>query len=366
MRKCILFLEKMYIFASEITLMPENRNNYIAIAKALGIFLMVVGHSGCPTIICSFLYTFHMPLFFFFSGYFFKAIKNMDSYKEFCKRKVLGLYLPYLKWSIGFLIFHNFFCNVNIYNAITGSHPYQISDFIIQTIKAIFMTEYELLIRPFWFVKELLLSSICIATLSFFCNRFRPQIHIVFLLIILLIASIISKTTPHIPLIGDTSLLFFSMAYICSGSIFNKYEHNISVNNTFLAIVFIITLIGSMSLSSPIDMRYTTAKNIIPYYFFSVTGIYMIICISQKLDKSFLSNFLYYVGNHTMPILALNLLALKVGNLLKICIYDMPIVFLSSHPVISEHNYFFWIPYTIVGTSIPLTMHYIYNKYIHK
>lgn len=356
----------MFNFASEITLMPENKNNYIAIAKALGIILMVAGHSGCPTIICNFLYTFHMPLFFFFSGYFFKAIMNIDSYKAFCKRKVLGLYFPYIKWSIGFLIFHNILCDVNIYNAITGSHPYQISDFIIHTIKAIFMIDYELLIRPFWFIKELLFSSICIATVSLLCNHFRSQIHISILLIIILIVSIISKSAPNIPFIGDLSLLFFSIAYLYSGSIFKQYEHHFSISNKLLAIVFLITLIGSISLSSPIDMRYTTAMNIIPYYFFSLTGILMIICISKKLDKNALSNFLYYVGNHTMPILALNLLTLKVGNLIKICIYNMPIDYLSSYPVIGEHNHIFWILYTIVGTSIPLTIHYFYNKYIHK
>ena len=347
-------------------LMSQNKNNYIAIAKALGIILMVIGHSGCPTVICNFIYTFHMPLFFFFSGYFFKDINDMYSYKVFCKRKILGLYFPYLKWSIGFLIFHNFFYKVNIYNAITGSYLYQIRDFIIHAIKAIFMTDYELLIRPFWFIKELLFALICIATISLICNRFRPQIHIVLLLIIILIVSYITKKAPRLPLIGDTSLLFFSMAYIYSGSIFKRYEHHFSVNNLLLAMVFIITLIGSMSIPSPIDMRYTTATNLIPYYFFSLTGILMIICISKNLDKNAISNFLYYVGNHTMPILALNLLALKLGNLIKICIYDIPIEYLSSHPVIGEHNFYFWILYAIVGTSIPLTIHYIYHKFFQK
>lgn len=355
----------MFNFASEITLMPENKNNYIAIAKALGIILMVAGHSGCPTIICNFLYTFHMPLFFFFSGYFFKAIMNIDSYKAFCKRKVLGLYFPYIKWSIGFLIFHNIFYNVNIYNDITQSHPYQISDYIIHTIKAIFMIDYELLIRPFWFIKELLFASICIATISLLFNRFQSQLHISILLIITLIVSIISKSAPNIPLLGDISLLFFSMAYLYSGGIFRQYEDHFSVSSLLFVVLFIITLIGSISFSSPIDMRYTTAKNILPYYFISLTGILMVICISKKLDKNTLSYFLYYVGNHTMPILALNLLTLKIGNLIKICIYNMPIDYLSSYPIIEEHNHLFWILYTILGTSIPLTIYYFFNKYIY-
>ena len=54
----------------------KSRNNFISIAKAIGIILMVVGHSGCPAIINSFLYIFHMPLFFILSGFFYKS-KNL-------------------------------------------------------------------------------------------------------------------------------------------------------------------------------------------------------------------------------------------------------------------------------------------------
>ena len=62
-----------------------------------------------------------------------------------------------------------------------------------------------------------------------------------------------------------------------------------------------------------------------------------------------------------MPILALNLLALKVGNFIKICIYDMPIEMLSSYTIIYEHNRYFWIIYTIVGLSVPLLCSSLYN-----
>ena len=46
----------------------KKKNNFISIAKAIGIILMVAGHSGCPAIMNSFLYLFHMPLFFIIAG----------------------------------------------------------------------------------------------------------------------------------------------------------------------------------------------------------------------------------------------------------------------------------------------------------
>lgn len=47
----------------------KERNVTIDIMKGIGIILMVVGHSGCPSFLRNFIYTFHMPLFFMISGY---------------------------------------------------------------------------------------------------------------------------------------------------------------------------------------------------------------------------------------------------------------------------------------------------------
>lgn len=41
------------------------KNNYISIAKGIGIILMVAGHCRFPYLL-DFIYMFHMPLFFSF------------------------------------------------------------------------------------------------------------------------------------------------------------------------------------------------------------------------------------------------------------------------------------------------------------
>ena len=49
-----------------------NRNENVSLAKGLGIILMVLGHTGFSYYGNGFIYMFHMPLFFFLSGYFLK------------------------------------------------------------------------------------------------------------------------------------------------------------------------------------------------------------------------------------------------------------------------------------------------------
>ena len=63
-----------------------------------------------------------------------------------------------------------------------------------------------------------------------------------------------------------------------------------------------------------------------------------------------------------MSILALNLLALRIGNFLKIEIYQLPIDKMSSHTIISEYNDYFWLLYMIIGISIPLLLNFLYKK----
>ena len=66
-----------------------------------------------------------------------------------------------------------------------------------------------------------------------------------------------------------------------------------------------------------------------------------------------------------MPILTLNLLALKVGSVLKIWIYGLPIDQLASFTVIYDYNSWFWLIYTIIGVTIPLLIQVVYLKFVN-
>ena len=42
----------------------KQRIDWIDIAKGIGIFLMVVGHTSIPSFLSNYIFSFHMPLFF--------------------------------------------------------------------------------------------------------------------------------------------------------------------------------------------------------------------------------------------------------------------------------------------------------------
>ena len=76
------------------------------IAKAIAIILVVIGHyypENAPEwyrALHSWIYTFHMPLFMFASGYIYLSFKKDEGYFAFIKKKFRRLLVPYFIVSI--------------------------------------------------------------------------------------------------------------------------------------------------------------------------------------------------------------------------------------------------------------------------
>ena len=87
--------------------MSSNRNTIFDAVKALAIWLVVLGHciqylSGVDywnDALFQFIYSFHMPLFFMVSGFFFASSMKLGWWEFLCK-KALTLLLPCFIWGI--------------------------------------------------------------------------------------------------------------------------------------------------------------------------------------------------------------------------------------------------------------------------
>ena len=136
-----------------------EKDNYLSTAKAIGIILMVVGHAISQNFAYRFIYMFHMPLFFFCSGYFFKVPSSLEGVGRFAIKRFKGLYWPFVKWGIFFLLFHNIFCAWNLYDS-SYIYNYNSSEFFHRFKSLLLtMTGQEQLLDPFWFLKQLLLPE---------------------------------------------------------------------------------------------------------------------------------------------------------------------------------------------------------------
>lgn len=348
----------------------NNKNNNISIAKGLGITLMVMGHCGVPAPFDKLIYQFHMPLFFFCSGYFIKNITCKDSLFSFYYKRFKSIYIKFLLWSILFLLLHNVFYHINIYNDIAtfqGQHSYlyTLSDFVHKSIKIAFsMNEHEQLVRSFWFLKQLFLASLIVSSVIFIINKSTRNHHksIGILVFFFLLSTISKYLNWSLPAIWDISLVSMSCTFYMAGYVFRAYNVLEHLDRTrYSLICVIISLTGLFTLPWTNMLEYTT-KTIIPFYIVAFSGIVFIINLSRTIEKSGSRKMLYYLGQNTMVIFALHMLCFKIGNLIKLSVYNMPLWRLAEFQIIYDHNTWFWILYTIIGICMPLLIDFLMKQ----
>ena len=339
------------------------KDNYIATAKAIGIILMVVGHAISQNFAYRFIYMFHMPLFFFCSGYFYKVPTSLEGVGLFVQKRIKGLYFPFVKWGILFLIFHNLFCDWHLYN-ILDTNYYTIPDHLNRFRSLLLtMTGQEQLLDPFWFLKELILSSMLICVLTYVLRKydFKYKDIVVWLLFIFL--TVITKYYRFgLPIIWDVSIMFLSATFVFAGYMYRKVERNSFYSYKSLILCFGTLLLFVWVRNDYLDMLWYNSFNVLLYIPFALIGIFMIFAFSRLIERYSVKRFFYYLGNHTMIILVLHLLVFKIGNLTKIIIYGFPIEKLSDFKIIQEYNDYFWIIYTLIGIIIPLVYNIIWER----
>lgn len=75
----------------------KNRIEWIDSLKGFGIFCVTLGHLGCWYALEKHIYSFHMFLFFFLSGYLHN---RKYSKREYIKRKIKTIFVPFLIWNM--------------------------------------------------------------------------------------------------------------------------------------------------------------------------------------------------------------------------------------------------------------------------
>ena len=112
-------------------------------------------------------------------------------------------------------------------------------------------------------------------------------------------------------------------------------------------------------------------NKVVSFTFSAFSGILLTIYFSRQIESKmpFLKRSLYYIGNHTLEILALHFLVFRFVSYLFTIIYGIDIVHVAEHPVIkdivSPHCYW-WIIYSIAGIAIPLLFNKVWQITINK
>ena len=361
-----------------------QRNTVISICKALAIILMVIGHAEAPDAINLFLYEFHMPVFFITAGYFF-SLRYLTDETTFIKKRFKGLYVPFLKWAVFFLIIHNWMFDLGILNEQYGNwtggvtHPYswhQMQQNLWNMVTA--MGGYDqFLCGAFWFFRGLLVASIAylfiykgINSIVGRYSRFADYRELIVTIgvcvsMLLLAAWKTSEGLRILPLIQGGYREIMGTFFFGVGFLFRKWENQYRVSWWATIAFAVIVCLFSQYLTANMNWRSSFVQFLslpIP----AVCGFLMTYNIATYLNRQegIVKRFLVFCGDNTLPIFVFHIISYKLVSLLKIWYYDLDFAQIGCHMVIHEHakTDLFWVLYTIVGIGVPLAWTWCYRR----
>ncbi|MBD5218613.1 MAG: acyltransferase family protein [Bacteroidales bacterium] len=356
---------------------PKKDNVAMSVCKGIAIILMVAGHAEGPELLTNFIYTFHMPLFFIAAGYFFSEKYLADPW-SFVRKRFGGLYVPFVKWSVIYLLLHNVWHAFGILNETYGNwtggvtHPYSLHEALSRLLKIVFtMSGYdEFMAGAFWFFRGLLVAGIAYLVLYKIIEgktRLGPVGIVVTIMIVAVGFNAFrfanGLSIPGIPNGGLRET--WGMFFFAAGVLFRRYEHLFARRWWLLLLSFLAILwSGKMHFCGMNNSGHF--KNLLTLPLTGAVGFLMTFWAAGYISAAggWLSRMLAYIGNNTLDILLLHIPAFKIVSLWKIHYYDLDFLQIGSHMVIHENNTdFFWVMYTIAGVAIPLALMAVWRRY---
>lgn len=279
----------------------RKRIDWIDVSKGLGIILVVLGHTGISHVYIKEIFTFHMPLFFWLSGYVFDDSKY-KSLKLFVKKRFKLLIIPYFMLS---LINYFFYVLVDAnYNLGEISSYAQKSGFIKPFIGMLISkrsTSWAMNVGPLWFLPCLF---ICEVIFFYMIKIFRKDMKKIILILIILSAigylysTLIKHTLPWAIDASFTGVVFYGFGYIIKKKVRDLKKVIFKVR---FFIIFLLINIISGYLNSDINMFTNKYGNYILFYISAFSGIFAILIVSIALEKN---RLIINIGQNTIVYLA--------------------------------------------------------------
>ncbi len=266
----------------------SKRIEWVDALKGYAIFCVTLGHLGCNFLLEKHIYSFHMFLFFFLSGFVDKT--EHISFKEYLLKRVKRILIPFLSWNI----------LSNLISLLMGES-------VNEVIKTSFLLYGEICWNaPIWFLLTVFLTQV-----FYFILKRILKIND---LIILCVSIALWMIIPQENVIIKLNLVPMSMLCYVMGKFYKKKSQNIAqwtfVNKHLLlkyAIMFGFAFINLyFGVLYNVRIVYTKAVfgNVIHTIIAGISGILFYIMLFQNFD--FLSNnrVLNYLGKNSLFIMA--------------------------------------------------------------
>lgn len=300
-----------------------DRSKIIDIAKGIGIMLVVLGHLNTP--LCPFVYQFHMPLFFFISGWLFKDT-YLDAKRVFCEKRAKSLLIPYVFFYVVAFLFL----------------PHDQASW-----KDIFSIKYaHNILGTFWFLRELLKSSLLILFFAWLLRRICNW-KIILPAILFFLVHLLN----WLGVDGLSHTLYFAFFFSVGIMVKSSSSGGISLKFQYVASLGCFLVVLGLSQFCHLIVTATTWKTFALYAGGSFAGIYLTFFVSRIVEKvGFVSDIFVVLGRYTMPIMIFHFSVFFAIDYVKGC--------LGLHELLPVMDVFVKL---FAGVLIPITIGIMWN-----
>lgn len=333
-------------------------NRDFTILKALGIIAVVMGHSSYRIGGAFDSYSFHMALFIFISGYFFK-ISYENNFRLFIKNKIKSLIIPYFLYNFFYAVLTNIIYRLS--GLVLGSE-FTIKNFFIRPF--IDGHQYDLFL-PAWFILQLFIIQICF--LLFYKNIRKLTSNQYIYFFIFLFLGLVGTTLgtsfnlKNIYLIICRTL--FGLFFFYLGLLYKNFLEKKNIFNTrilFFIMILQIILAQNFNVSYELVWGKFHSGIILPVIT-SINGIYLYLFIAKALNKIIPKNdLLIKIGENSFHIMANHLLIFFILNIFFIKFNNLDFFLLQDIWFKYDINKTWWI-YTSLGVLTPTIIFSILN-----
>ena len=322
--------------------MQKERIQWIDNSKLIGIWLVILGHTNILKEYQSYIYSFHIPLFFFISGYVYQP---KYSYLKEQRKNIVQLIWPYFTlyliiWILNLIIF------TFGYFFVTGKWNQSFSTGIIKPFLGLFYgvgydTETSFMACiPLWFLLGLFFNRTFLNTIHLFSKN--TGILILSSLIMLFLSQFLKFHNIDLYWSIDSAMIAFP--FFIFGHLSNKLKLLVLKNKIIIfALVGLIFLLLSFTsqLNGATDINANRiGNNVILFLFNGVIGSIGIIYLSLIFEKpyQFIStlsqNTIIILAFHVIPIILLNLiLPYWLSNIYTNIVISLVILLIMIFPI---------------------------------
>lgn len=281
------------------------RYNWIDSLKGFGVILVILGHLPTFPELHKYIFSFHMPLFFFISGYLFNQ-KKYSQAGTFITSRVRSLLFPYFSLTfVSYLIFvltHYSFSHSKLYLPYEGNF----SKTVYSTLYASYNSDHfnsVIFNGPLWFLPCLLVTSLIF---YFLFKAFNKSLNL-FIAATVIISLIGYYSLNYLPqaLPWSIDIAFNAVAFYSIGYLFKHYFEDTFFNISKIIIILLI-LVSLLSIKVDItDLNsWKFNENYFTFYLIALSGILSYTYIFRKIGPS---RFLEYYGKNSLIVFGLHI-----------------------------------------------------------